>query len=210
MLGALALSPQASSGQVPAGYYLSDGVPLPDSITESYFDGVVRLSVQRSVADDRNRRLIEIAERLFPEAATIERDAAANLRRVQNRGRWPDHFREAAERAGPRWWWHRWDRVWLPYALTSPGISHYIDAIRDAAERARSQPLDSIPAVHFEYTARVEPDGLRPVVLLYAKWSYSCGSRCGLWFTHERRVHFDSDGAVVRVEGDGPTLFIVS
>ena len=195
--------------QVPNGYFLGDPVLLPDSLSERYDGGAFSLVVIRLWRDSAENILIQTAERLLPLAdsiaAAVERYPAEHSRS----GRWPSHFAEAAAAPGPRWWWHRWDRVWLPYALTGAAVDHYLTEMRGLVRNTYGEP-GFRPTGRFEYSAAVELAGAVRMVRLSMKWSYHCGRLCGLWFSHERRVHFDANGEITRVEGDGPPRWMVS
>lgn len=134
---------------------------------------------------------------------------AAFLEEIGYGSGWLDNMREAEEAEGARWWWHRFDRVWLPFALTGYAVHHYVEALRGLAANPYGEP-DAVTSGSFEYRARVEYSEEQPVVHLFAKWYNYCGSACALGFTHERRVYFDPAGVIQRVEGDQAPHYWVS
>jgi len=203
----------AAQALVPAGYRLGDPVNLPDSLIEGY-GARFSIAVTRPAQNDFERELIRRAERLIPAASRIEAATDSFVANRRTPGAWPAAFRAAAEAPGERWWWRDWDHVWLPYALTGSAVAHYVARVRELSGQPnpfRRPGEDFDHTARFEYSAAVlsSPDG-RYTVRLSARWSFHCGSLCGLWFSHDREVVFDSDGNVVSVAGDRPPNYMVS
>jgi len=205
----LAFSVSSAQGQAPDGYILTEPVLLPDTLYEEYLAGSFTVSILRRARDSVEVDLIRIAESLYPVSDSI---VAAGERYLDNRrrlGSWPRHLQEAAEAPGPRWWWHRWGRVWLPYALTGAAVHHYVSELRGLARDPYGEPGMKVTG-RFEYRAAVDVSNGFPVVQLEMRWEYHCGRLCGLWFSHGRRIYFAEDGTVTRIEGDAAPSFVVS
>lgn len=209
VIALVAAAPVGAAGQLPQGYRFGVESTLPDSLNESYADGRFTIRISRPSRDEGERVLIETAERLLPNPDSVVAEGERWLDRHGRRGAWPEHFRRAREESGARWWWHRWDSILIPYALSSAAVEHYTGALRELAESPYGEP-GAQPSGRFTYRATVtETSGVR-LVLLSMEWEYWCGMRCAVSFSHERRVTFDSIGNVLRIEGDGPPDWVVS
>ena len=201
----------ATFGQMPAGYY--DGTPtsLPDTLHEVWHGERFRVVITRIAADSLERHLLERAERLMPPKDSIQA-ATATI----TRGNWPRVFAQAAALPGERWWWHEFDDVLIPYALTGATVAHLVERVRELSAQpnpfARSNPgVEHTASV--EYRARVErtADAQAPYqAQLEVRFRFYCGGRCALYFTHSRTVDFDASGRPVRILGDGPPRYTVS
>jgi hypothetical protein len=195
-------------------YVLASPVLLPDSLSESLGDGPFSILILRSAGSSLERSLLAKAEALHPPPAQIEAATADWVDQRGSPGVWPRYFLEAAEAPGLRWWWREWNTVWLPYALTGAAVQHYLTRIRALASGPNPFARDSTDLDHsgeLEYRARVHPGGVDEyVVEMELRWSHSCGSLCGLWLTHRRRVVFDAVGTLIRIEGDQAPEFGVS
>lgn len=194
--------------QVPDGYFVVDSMPeLPLDTTETLAGGRHSIRIDRRVAPEDLGFVIR-AEQMFPSSDLIEADVADFLE--GRGGNWPRSFQEARDRPGPRWWWRTFDEVPIPWAVTG----HTARDLAATVRRFATEPLSFFSPgteVEFSYVATVEAgeNGTRRVTLT-AVWKMSCGSLCGLWFQHQRVVTFDSDGAVVEIQGDGRPSYIVS
>lgn len=184
---------------------------LPDSVNERWAGGRFVIFVARTAHDSVEWRLLETAERLFPERAVIEREAGAKT------GSGNVHaFAKAAAMPGDRWWWREWDTVLLPYALTGATVEHYLARVR--ALSAGPSPFAAYESaralrVSFRYLAAVEratAPGVAYRVTLRMQYQLYCGPRCALWFTKDRVVTFDAGGRVLSVTGDGEPRYMVS
>jgi hypothetical protein len=196
--------------QLPPGYSRDTTVILPDSLNEVSRGGRFRISITRQAASDRERELIAIAESLIPPRDSIE--AAAS--KLTGSG-WVNAFAEAKLRPGPRWWWRKWDLVWLPYALTGQAISEYITNVRTLSTSSNPFARHNPGVDHrasLEYTAHVRalPNTEGHRVDLAVRYRFFCGPLCALSFSHARVVILDAKGVVVRVEGDQPPRAEVS
>jgi len=205
----LAFSVSPVTGQAPDGYILTEPVLLPDTLYEEYLAGSFTVSILRQARDSVEAHLIRTAESLYPVPDSIVAAGERYLDNGHRFGSWPRHLQEAAEAPGPRWWWHRWDRVWLPYALTGAAVQHYVTELRELARDPYGEPGMNATG-RFEYRAAVDVSSGLSVVHLEMRWEYHCGRRCGLWFSHERRIYFGEDGTVTSIEGDAAPGFIVS
>ena len=216
MLSCLALLPIAvqsavAFGQAPMGYYLGTSVSLPDTLHEAWHGARFRIVITRVAADSLDRRLLEVAERLMPLT-----DSIAAATRTLTRGNWPRVFAGAAALPGERWWWHAFEEILIPYALTGATAAHLVKRVRELSAQpnpsARWNPgVDHTASV--EYRARVEhtADTQLPYqAQLSVRFRYYCGRRCALDFTHSRTVDFDASGRPVRIRGDGPPRYLVS
>jgi hypothetical protein len=208
---AVLAAPVSARAQLPPGYERVDSiVVLPDTLRETMLGGRFRISVTRAAHSADERRLIEIAESLIPPADVIE-SAAAKLTGAG----WVKGFADARLRSGLRWWWREWDHIWLPFGLTGEAIAEYIANVRTLSTSPNPFAGNNPEAVHrasLEYTASVHhlSDSGGHRVELSARYQMYCGHLCALSFRHTRTVTFDRAGVVIRVEGDGPPMVIVS
>lgn len=198
--------------QLPPGYYAGHAPSLPDSLHETYLQGRFTISIVRLARDSVERVLLARAEGLMPSADSIEKAAAADPFRGPGA---IAAFKKAKEMAGERWWWHDFDNVLLPYALTGSAVLHYVERVRALAGGpnpfgGRNQAVAHRASI--EYTAAVESRGAVGVrrVRMQVRFSFYCGPLCALSFNHSRIVEFDATGMPIRVEGDGPPSYIVS
>ena len=198
---------RAATAQAPAGYYMGGGAVLPDSVVEEQIAPGFRIHIARTAASDGDRRLIALAERLFP-----VRDSIVAAERLERRPLALASLNEMARRPGDRWWWDESD-VLTPYAVTATAVIYYATQLRAIAVHPNPYAQYENGAQHhgtFEYTASVlpadsdAPRGTHRVVHLELKWSYGCGSLCALSFSKSRVVFFDAAGRVIAVLGDGP------
>jgi hypothetical protein len=210
-----ALIPGLLAAQVPAGYHLGVPVALPDSLVEVLAGGRFRATVVRSARTPRERELIAIAERLYPDLDVLLRTARDSADR-ERLARWAAGVVHEPYRAPPRpagnpadrWWLGAFDATWIPYAVTGGAVEYYLNRLRDlAAGRGQFHYAPGEERDHgsFEYRATVrrgtEP-GVAHVVELHISWDYWCGELCAMGFAHSRSVSFDAKGAVLRVSGD--------
>jgi hypothetical protein len=184
---------------------------LPDSVGERWAGGRVTILVARTAHDTTERRLLETAERLFPQRSAIEREASAITGAGHVRA-----FAQAAALPGDRWWWREWDTVLLPYALTGATVEHYLARVRALGTgRNPFAAFDSAGTLQasFQYRAAVErapAPGVAYRVTLRMHYQLYCGPLCALDVTKDRAVEFDAAGTVLRVTGDGPPSYVVS
>jgi hypothetical protein len=196
--------------QLPSGYYAGHSALLPDSLRETYLGGRFTISVRRIARDSVERELLNRAESLMPSTDSIERSAAL----LTGSGHIAA-FKEAKAMPGERWWWRDWDGVLLPYALTGPGVVHYVEKVRDLAAGPNPFERWNVGIAHsatVDYTAAVESQdgagGHR--VRMHVRFGYYCGPLCALYFEHSRVVDFDRAGQPIRVEGDAAPSYTVS
>lgn len=214
LLAWMVSNPKIGTAQAPAGYHLGPAVFLPDSARDVLAGGRFRITVQRQIRDTQSRRLLELAERLFPDTSLISRDAAKEtqppaIQRLQ----------QAAQLPGERWWWDNFDAVLTPYAVTGAAVKYYRERIYDRASSDNpftfSQPVP-LHQGEFAYRATVERidaranNGATYVARLRLSWNYWCGMLCAVTFDATRNVFFGADGTPIRVEGDGKPMLAVS
>jgi hypothetical protein len=198
------------AGQMESGHWIGPRPPLPDSLIERRGD--FELRVVRVAESQFERELLRTAEALYPSSAALDASEAEYLER-NSFGRWPQHMARARREPGPRWWWHDWGPVRLPYALTASAVAYHLVAMRGLSQSPNRMGRDSTETHggSFEYGARVvRLEGGGFAVEMEARWSYHCGSLCGVWFTKTRRVLFDRDGVPLSVDGDGMPNWMVS
>src|SRR5258707_8840705 len=72
-VGALAflLTAPVVASQVPAGYHLGARVVLPDSLVEVSAGGRFRATIRRIARSQHEHDLLTLAERLYPDSATL-------------------------------------------------------------------------------------------------------------------------------------------
>ena len=210
VLSILTVLPSSLSAQLPSGYVRDSAVYLPDSLLESSRSGRFHISIARNASNQRERELLAIAESLIPPKEAIE---AAGSRLTG--GGHVQAFAQAKLRPGARWWWREWDYFWLPYALTSSAIAEYMESIRRLSVSPNPFTAGNPGIEHratLKYTADVRslPNGAGHQAELAVTVDFYCGRRCALSFTHTRRVTFDGEGRVTKIEGDQPTAYRVS
>lgn len=213
----------AATAQYPPHYHLGAAVALPDSLTETLAGGRFHVTILRKANNADERRLIELAERLVPDAELMLSSARAASERERlatvSDGVSPRAFRVPPRRPGvpaDRWWRDEFDGTWMPYAVTGAAAEYYLLRMRDLAAgrgqiavRLGDQPDDGT----FEYQAHVHRSfdaGVAYVVELRLSWTYWCSDMCGLSFSQFRTVAFDGNGKVVRITGDGRSEISVS
>lgn len=211
VVAALVVCSDAARGQLPANVHLGAFVQLPDSVRESWLGGQLTIEVTRSARDTAERRMIEMAERLFPARATIERE----VRQIDGSGN-VRAFARAATLPGDRWWTREWDGVLLPYAITGATVQDYLTRMRampvDTGWFARVIAAGTFRA-NFQYHADVERSGepgARFRVRMSMHYSMYCGKLCAMVFDKERTVEFDAHGQPTKVTGDGQPEMMVS
>jgi hypothetical protein len=227
MLGLVIASSGVLSAQAPPGHHLGAAVMLPDSLSETILGGRFRATVRRTARNARERQLLAVAERLYPDRETIL--ASARDKKMRDlliamdtaTGGGPHiGFGQIAPRAPgtltDRWWTWNFDGTWLPFAVSGQAVQYYLERLRDIAagrgqfpQAGRSDPDHGT----FEYTASVEATqeaGASHVVRMRMRWDYWCGFLCAMEFVHDRAVWFDANGTVLRVTGDEQPLVIVS
>lgn len=197
----------AASGQIPGGYYVGSAAILPDSAVAEQVARGFTLRIARTAANAHERRLIDLAERLFP-----LRDSILAAAREERRPIVRERLRRIAQRPGERWWWDDYGDVLTPFAVTGASVSYYSARLRAIAAGPNPYAKYEPGAQHvgtFEYSATVHqpdaesPPGTAHVVHLALRWYYGCGMLCAIGFDHERKVYFDATGAVLAVRGDG-------
>lgn len=207
------LRPDRWADWVPDGYHLVPSPLIPDSLNETREDGRFTISITRVARDDFERELLWRAESLFPDRERI--DQMVDTARGWNaRG-----ARAAGALPGPRWWWAEVDGVLLPYAATGAAVDYYVGRVRSLSSEPnpfRDAWFAFPHRASFSYEAEVirtpESEDARRYeeVRIRLGWHFTCGPRCGVFFTHARTVRFDSDGRVVDVTGDGPPMYAIS
>jgi hypothetical protein len=197
--------------QAPAGYHIGTAVTLPDSLSEVMLRGRFHATVRRTERNDRERQMLAAAEQYYPDRETLLASFGGRKWRdrmaVMDTATWSrghvDSNRVAARLPGTPadWWWtDDFDGTWLPFAVSGQAVQYYLERLRDiAAGRGQFRNPGSGT---FDYAASVEAThegGASYVVRLRMTWDYSCGSVCGMGFTHTREVWFDANGAVLRL-----------
>jgi hypothetical protein len=214
LISTLPFATSSGVAQAPPGYYVGERAFLPTSSREILSDGRFRITIERQVTDSFQRRLLDLAERLFPDTAGINVAAAKELRPPVK-----ERLAAAALFEGERWWWDRVDGVLTPYALTGAAVRYYRDRIYERASGDNPFTFMQPVPVHrgeLEYIATVEAvepgqaGGASFVVRLRLGWNYWCGMLCAVGFSAAREVFFDAEGAVLRVESDGKPMVVMS
>lgn len=222
-VAACSLAAGSVSAQAPAGYHVGAGIAIPDTLLEVFSGGRFRATVLRSARTPKERELLSLAERLYPDSETLLATARDSAERdklaAMAAGRPTESYRVAQRVAGTpsdRWWLDRFDATWLPFAVTGGSVDYYLGRLRDLAA-GRSEfgfsATDGADHGAFDYQATVRRGsevGIAYVVDLRISWDYWCGYLCAVTFTHTRTVWFDAQRKVVRVAGDGRPDVIVS
>lgn len=202
------------SGQDLEDYFYAARAALPAAVVEGNDSGRFHLVISRPASSDWERELMERAESLYPPLRLISDSVSAHLLEPDTRGGiWGERFAEAAAAPGPRWWWLLEGAVGLPFALTGQAVAQYLEHFRSL--RSGPNPYAEYnPGVEHRaelvYAARVHSQEDGYVVEMSLRWSFYCGPLCGLRLGHTRRVSFDQEGVVVRVEGDRRPAYGVS
>ena len=220
----LCLSPLAAIAQVPAGYHLGEPVTLPQKSTSSLLGGRFRATVQRVTHGADEQRMLDLAERLYPDREVLLQGITDPKRRDEviamdtangggsHVGSAGVHHRSPGIPAD-RWWGDDFDGTWEPFAVSGAAVAYYLARIRDIATGFGPFAPEKDHRARFEYHASVErthEDGAAYVVRLTLQWDYECGPLCGMSLLQERRVFFDRDGHIVRIAGDRWPMVVVS
>ncbi|MCC6697804.1 MAG: hypothetical protein IT365_19410 [Candidatus Hydrogenedentes bacterium] len=191
-------------------YYISARdakLAVPES---SYSEGRYSAKIVRHYKDEKELRLLRIAESVYPSRQRVM-DARATA-----------HFKETQEPPAGEdlWWTSSFDGVRIPYTITGSALLYYCERVRDFRTRAASTGRAAEQSCVMSYVGDIshqkqaEIEGKRftdcYVVSMKLEWSWFCGDLCGLWFTKERTVVLDAEGTVLAVFKDGPADFIVS
>ncbi len=70
-VAACSLAAGSVSAQAPAGYHVGAGVIIPDTLLEVFAGGRFRATVLRSARTPKERELLSLAERLYPDHETL-------------------------------------------------------------------------------------------------------------------------------------------
>ena len=215
-VAACSLAAGSVSAQAPAGYHVGAGVVIPDTLLQVFSGGRFRATVLRSARTPKERELLSLAERLYPDPETLlatARDSAERNKLVAMApGRAIEPYRVAPRVAGSpsdRWWLDSFDATWLPFAVSGGAVDYYLGRLSDFAAGHNQfgfSATDGSDHGAFDYRATVRAGsevGIAYVVDLRITWDYWCGSLCAVSFTHTRTVWFDSQGKAVRLTGDG-------
>jgi hypothetical protein len=194
----------------PDGYVTVKSPALPDRLVEIVSDSTFSILIDRAAADEEQRLMMDRAERLVPTTEHLDAILEAGHGPNMTRWNWPNRLQEARDAEaehGPRWWWIKWDRAFLPVALVAPAVHHYVALFRTRSVTPNPFGPEEHRG-HLSYSARVEVvEGERAgetpwVVVQELSFRYWCGPLCALTFAHGRRVYFDASGNAVRIEGD--------
>lgn len=215
VITAHALLSGVALGQAPAGYHLGVSIAIPDSLVEVMAGGRFRATVVRAARTQRERDLITMAERVYPESEAIlktardknERDELVVLADGTVKAAYTFAPRSAGNPAD-RWWLTHFDETWISYAITGAAVDYYLGRLRDfAAGRGRFQygPGEQLDNGKFDYRASVRRStkpGTAFTVTMRLHWYYWCGTMCAMEFSQTRLVDFDANGHILRVTGD--------
>ena len=103
---------------------------------------------------------------------------------------------------------HRDEPFW-PRCLNYEAVSYYEDLIRKYEEGIFPKSNSKLDTGQAYYYAAVKKDQSKKgwIVEMNFQYSHSCGNLCGQGFEVERTVHFDEQMKVVKIEGDGKSVF---
>ena len=207
-LTGLASGCSGGSPEVPSGYTLVQSeLDLPSIY--SWQRGDVQSHVRRFTHSPDERRLLSIAENLYPDpdvvAATVKRHSAQLGEAVT------DVAPPVSSDGIPRWWIGEKNGELLPFAVTAAALDYYLGEMEGFWQRRRGSGPNHPPrpSQRFDYSAHVSSlessfgMGGAYVVQLRMSRSVECDPYLGDRWVLERRVVLTSDGEVLEVQGDG-------
>ncbi len=216
--------PSAALSQAPPGYHVGAPVLLPRDTSVKLLGGQFRATVQRRANGLAEEDMLALAERLYPDREVLLRGISDSSRRAAviamdtaNGG--GSHLGSARVRhrqpgsPADRWWGDDFDGTWEPFAVTGAAVAYYLGRLHDIATGIGPFAPAKDHQARFVYRATVERSrdtSASYVVRLTLGWDYECGSLCGMSLGQERRVFFDAEGHVLRIEGDRWPVVIVS
>jgi len=101
------------------------------------------------------------------------------------------------------------DEPFWPACLNYEALNYYEDLIRRYGEGVFPESGSKLDTGHVYYYAAVAKDRASKGWLVRMNFLYSdtCGNLCGQGFEIERLVHFDDQMKIVKIEGDGESVF---
>ncbi len=162
----------------------------------------VTLDVSRSINSEIDKRMIDIAENVYPRRSEVVeaiKEAHFKLKEIPTEEK--------------LWWYSEFNGRRIPYSITSEAITYYANLIEKY--RDEEWETDIEPRSDFSYSALVElKDSYEKdgkvfknvyVVDLKLRFSEYRASLSGLFFGKERTVVLTHKGAVLAIFGDGKT-----
>ena len=154
------------------------------------------VSIERKFANDKEEKLLQIAEAVYPVERNVKQNARADMK-------------DGGKRS---WWCSSFDGVLIPYAITKRAVAYYLD-LSDGFRTGK--PRVVYPkmlfttfgyvakiARHENYTAGASTFRNVYVVSLGMVWSQYCNALCGMSFAASRTVVLTEEGKVLLVQND--------
>jgi hypothetical protein len=164
------------------------------------------VTIRRRFADQKEERILQIAEATYPTGIKVK-----------------EGFDSRGGRVGINrlWWCDSFDGVRIPFAITKSAVDYYLDV---STEFGKEKPKDSFwpnmkssellysASVSRKATYRVGKSNLKNVyvVSMDLAWSQYCGPLCAMIFSATRNVVLNEEGKVLAVENDTCVPFLVS
>ena len=176
----------------------------PLTFKELNRSGNHQIKIVRRFADEKEERLLQIAEATYPAQSQVkERSKAKTEAPIGN------------ERL---WWCSSFDGVRIPFAITKGAVAYYLDVSTEfAKEKPRDPFMKSSRLTYSAVLARKETYRIGTsefknvyVVSLELAWSQYCGPLCAMAFQASRKVVVNEEGKVLAVENDTCAPTIVS
>ena len=202
LLFLLATTTTAQHGQT----FIIDDEDLAHPLTfkELNRSGKHEVKIVRRFADEREERLLQIAEATYPAES-----------QVKEHSKRPPEAGQANERL---WWCSSFDGVRIPFAITKGAVAYYLDVSTEFGKTKARDPF--MKSSHLTYSASLaRKETYRVgtsvftnvyVVSMELGWSQYCGSLCAMAFGASRKVVLNEEGKVLAVENDNCAPTIVS
>jgi hypothetical protein len=179
----------------------------PLTFKELNRSGKHEVKIVRRFADEKEERLLQIAEATYPaESQVKERSRAKTEAQIGN------------ERL---WWCSSFDGVRIPFAITKGAVAYYLGVSTEFGKnKPRHHFWTNMMSSRLTYSASlVREETYRAgtseftkvyVVSMELTWSQYCGPRCAMRFQASRKVVVSEEGKVLAVENDTCAPTIVS
>ena len=162
------------------------------------------VSIERKFANEKEEKLLQIAEAVYPLEHKVKQNARADLKNGGKR----------------QWWCSSFDGVLIPYAITNSAVAYYLD-LSDGFRTGKPKIVHPLMrfttfgytaeiARHETYTAGASTFRNVYVVSLGMAWSQYCNALCGMFFVASRTVVLNEEGKVLLVQNDECASYVVS
>jgi hypothetical protein len=177
----------------------------PLTFTELHRSGAHQLKLTRRFANDKEERILRIAEAAYPLAQAVK-EGAVSKNEPGNRAR--------------QWWCSSFDGVRIPYAITRSAVVYYLDVSEGFRQNKPRGLWPEMKSSFLGYSAKLTWEKRYKIaatefknaylVSLDLAWMQYCSPLCAMMFTATRNVVVKTDGSVLAIENDSCAPFGVS